>query len=332
MPTPSDTHGAPHGDPPRLRVLQVARVPTQSSGDPDWLIESLWAYQAVGVLGGSPKSCKTFLALEMALAVATGSPCLGQFRVTTPGPVLVFAAEDAPLKVRARLDGLAQARGVDFNTLPVFLILSEQLRLDLPRDQTRLVDAIQTHRPRLLVLDPFVRLHRLQENSAQEISALLADLRALQRRFQLAVLLVHHVRKTNGLASGQDLRGSGDLWAWGDSFLYLQRYHEQLRLTVEHRAARAPDPFTLSLHDDDPVHLQVDDDAPPPASPRGTAPGRDALAQQVVSALRDHDAPLTQEQLRARLKVRNQSLTAVLRQLCQAGSVVRTPHGWRLSA
>jgi len=331
MPTPSDTQDAPHDHSPPLRVLQVARVPTQSSGDPDWLIESLWAYQAVGVLGGSPKSCKTFLALEMALAVATGSPCLGQFRVTTPGPVLVFAAEDDPLKVRARLHGLARARGVDFDALPVFLILSEQLRLDLPRDQARLVDAIQTHRPRLLVLDPFVRLHRLQENSAQEISALLADLRALQRRFQLAVILVHHVRKTNGLASGQDLRGSGDLWAWGDSFLYLQRYHEQLRLTVEHRAARAPDPFTLCLHDDDPVHLQVDDDAPPPATRPNTAPRHDTLAQQVLSALRDHAASLTQEQLRARLKVRNQSLTAVLRQLGEAGSVVRTPHGWRLA-
>lgn len=325
MPTPPDPAPA---EPAPLRVLQVARVPTQTSGQPDWLIEPLWAYQAVGVLGGSPKSCKTFLALEMALAVATGTPCLGQFRVTTPGPVLVFAAEDDPLKIRARLDGLARARRVDFNALPVFLILTEQLRLDLPRDQARLIDAIQTHRPRLLVLDPFVRLHRLQENSAQEISALLADLRALQRRFQLAVLLVHHVRKTNGLASGQDLRGSGDLWAWGDSFLYLQRYHQQLRLTVEHRAARAPDPVTLCLHDHDPVHLQIDDHPPPP----GTPPERDTLAQQVVSALRDHRAPLTQEQLRAQLKVRNQSLTAVLRQLCQAGSVGRTPQGWRLSS
>lgn len=314
-----------------LRVLQVADVPTQITGQPDWLVEQLWAHQAVGVLGGSPKSCKTFLALDIALAVATGTPCLGQFPVTTPGPVLLFAAEDDPLQIRARLDGLARARRVDFNTLPVFLILTEQLRLDLRPDRARLIDAIQTHRPRLLILDPFVRLHRLQENSAQEISALLADLRALQRRFQLAVLLVHHVRKTNGLASGQDLRGSGDLWAWGDSFLYLQRYHEQLRLTVEHRAARAPDPFILCLHDSDPVHLQIDHH-PPPVTPPGTAPAHDSLARQVVSALRDHGAPLTQEQLRARLKVRNQSLTAVLRQLRQAGSVVRTTQGWRLSA
>ncbi len=321
-----------HGDPHPLRVLQVARVPTQTRGQPDWLIEPLWAHQAVGVLGGAPKSCKAFLALEMALAVASGAPCLGQFRVTTPGPVLLFAAEDDPLKIRARFHGLAQALGLDFDALPVFLILSEQLRLDLPSDQDRLIDAIHTHRPRLLVLDPFIRLHRLQENSAQEISALLADLRALQRRFQLAVLLVHHVRKTNGLASGQDLRGSGDLWAWGDSFLYLQRYHGQLRLTVEHRAARAPNPFSLSLHDHDPVHLQLDHDPPPPATRPRTAPRYDILAQSVVCALRNHGAPLTQEQLRDHLKVRNQSLTVVLRQLCQAGSVVRTPHGWRLSA
>ena len=217
MPTPADPT---HPQAP-LNVLQVAHLPTRANDQPDWLIDPLWAYQAVGVLGGSPKSCKTFLALEMTLAVATGTPCLGHFPVTTPGPVLVFAAEDHPLQIRARLHGLARARNVDFNALPIFLILADQLRLDVPRDQDRLINAIHTHQPRLLVLDPFVRLHRLQENSAQEISALLADLRALQRRFHLAVLLVHHVRKTNGTASGQDLRGSGDLWAWGYVKLYI---------------------------------------------------------------------------------------------------------------
>lgn len=326
MPTPPDP-----ADPPQpLHVLQVAHVPTRASGHPDWLIDPLWAYQAVGVLGGSPKSCKTFLALEMALAVATGTPCLGRFPVATPGPVLVFAAEDDPLQVRARLHGLATARRVDFNHLPVFLILADQLRLDLPRDQDRLVDAIHTHQPRLLVLDPFVRLHRLQENSAQEISALLADLRALQRRFHLAVLLVHHVRKTNGTASGQDLRGSGDLWAWGDSFLYLQRLNDQIRLSVEHRAARAPDPIALSLHDHDPVHLRIDDDALPHKAPR-TTPRQDTLPQQVVNALTHHHAPLTQEQLRNQLKVRNQSLTLVLKKLRQQGALARTPHGWTVA-
>ena len=42
---------------------------------PRWLIEGLWADEAVGIVGGEPKSFKSFLVLDMAVAVASGSPC-----------------------------------------------------------------------------------------------------------------------------------------------------------------------------------------------------------------------------------------------------------------
>lgn len=317
---PSPAHPRPADQRP-LRVLQVADVPPEDPGQPPWLVQHLWTHQAVGVLGGAPKSCKTFMALEIALAVASGAPCLGRFRVADPGPVLVFAAEDAPVHIRSRLQGLAQARHVDFQTLPVFLIVAEQLRLDRHHDLARLAQAVDLHRPRLLILDPLVRLHRLQENSAQEISALLADLRALQRRFGVAILLVHHTRKTNGPASGQDLRGSGDLHAWADSSLYLHGLHHQLRLTGEHRTARAPEPIALALTGD-PPRLQID---PAPAPPQPTD-----LDQQILHALHRHPTPLTQAQLRDLLKVRNQSLTLALRQLHAAGLIVHDHNGWTL--
>jgi len=319
MPNRGDPDAGDHRPLPVVRVAEVPPEPPQQSA---WLIENLWGHEAVGVLGGQPKTAKTFLALEMALAVASGSLCLGRFPVPDPGPVLFFAAEDAPAQIRTRLDSLAQARDVDFSSLPVFLILTEQLRLDLPSDHTRLTQAVDTLRPRLLILDPFVRIHRQDENSARDISPLLADLRALQRRFQLAILVVHHTRKTNGQASGQDLRGSGDLYAWGDSYLYLRRSHDQLQLTVEHRAARAPEPVALTLTDD-PPHLEID--AAPPQTQHTT------LQQQVLETLHHHPTPLTQSQLRGLLKVRNQSLTATLRQLCTEHQISRTHHGWSLT-
>ena len=41
-----------------------------------WLIEDLWAEEAVGIVGGEPKCCKSFLALDIAVSVASGTPCL----------------------------------------------------------------------------------------------------------------------------------------------------------------------------------------------------------------------------------------------------------------
>jgi len=306
-----------------LRVLQIADLPPEPLDRPAWLIEELWADEAVGLIGGAPKCCKTYLALEMALAVASGRPCLGRFQVPVPGPVLLFAAEDSPLQVRARLLGLAQARGVDFQSLPVFLILAHQLRLDLSQDKDRLARAIEKHQPRLLILDPFVRLHRLDENSAMEVSALLADLRALQRRFHLAVLLVHHTRKANGeSSSGQALRGSSDLHAWGDSNLYLGRSQDKLRLAVEHRAAKAPQPFILTLAGDGTPHLAIDSTGPDPEPP--------GLEAKVLALLGRAPGPMTQPQLRCALKVRNQSLTAVLQELLVGNKISRYNGGWAL--
>jgi len=89
-------------------------------------------------------------------------------------------------------------------------------------------------RPKLLVLDPFVRLHRIDENLSGEVAPLLAYLRELQRRFHVAV--VHHARKGGAkLRAGQALRGSSEFHAWGDSNLYLRRHGDQHTLGRELR-------------------------------------------------------------------------------------------------
>ena len=79
-----------------------------------WLIDGLWGRQAVGIVGGEPKCGKSFLALDLAVAVAAAVPCLRNFAAEQPGPVLLFAAEDAGHIVRTRLQGIARAAGAAF--------------------------------------------------------------------------------------------------------------------------------------------------------------------------------------------------------------------------
>ena len=76
-----------------------------------------------------------------------------------------------------------------------------------------------------MLLDPLGRLHGIDENSAIEVAGLLAYFRTLQRRLDLSVVLVHHTRKNaaGGAASGQRLRASSDIHAFGDSNLYLRQ-------------------------------------------------------------------------------------------------------------
>jgi AAA domain len=93
---------------------------------------------------------------------------------------------------------------VNLDRLPLGLITVDGLRLDLQPHRERLSATLAKIRPRLLVLDPLVRLHRGDENSSAEISELLGFLRSMQREHQVAIVLVHHVRKS---AAGQPGRG-----------------------------------------------------------------------------------------------------------------------------
>ena len=295
-----------------------------------WLIEDLWAAEAVGIVGGEPKCGKSFLALDVAVAVASGAPCLRRFRPARTGRVLLFAAEDALHVVRARLVGIAQAAGVAFETLDIQVITAPSVRLDLPEDQHRLRETVALLRPTLLVLDPFVRLHRIDENAAAEVAPVLAYLRELERHFHTAVLLVHHARKGAGHArAGQALRGSSELHAWGDSNLYLRRRGDTLCLAIEHRAAPSRDGLVVELRaqgDALALHL-VDGGLSPDRVLTRPAP---ALDERIEHALAEAATPLTRRALRRRCRIRASTLGPVLARLLEDGRVSRSPAGYSL--
>ena len=147
---------------------------------------TLWARDAVGIIGGEPKCGTSFLALDLAVSVAAAVPCLRHFPAAQAGPVVLFAAEDASHIVRRRLEGIARAAATPFERLDIAVIDVPVLRLDHRADRQRLHDTVEHIRPRLLVLDPLVRLHGVDENAVAEIAPILAFLRDLQRRFNTA--------------------------------------------------------------------------------------------------------------------------------------------------
>ena len=303
---------------PTLPVHALQRASTTTS----WLVQQLWGAAAVGVIGGAPKACKSWLGLDLAVSVASGTACLGHFPVEATGPAVVYLAEDALHAVRDRIDQLCRHRGLALDRLDVHVVTAPSLRLDLETDRHALEQTLTDLQPRLLLLDPLVRLHRLDENSAADISGLLGFLRELNRRHDVAVVLVHHMAKRARHDPGQALRGSSDLHAWTDSACYLVLRNEHIRLTVQHRAAPAPEPMRLQLAGGHghPCRLELDglDAEPPP------------LAEAIRDELRHAAEPCSRATLRQRLRVNNARLGEALCALEQRGLVARTAAGWTL--
>ena len=306
-----------------LPVVRVAEIASEENAQ-RWLVEGLWGSSSVGVIGGAPKCAKTWLGLDMAVSVATGTACLGKYAVPEPGPVLVYLAEDALPIVRERVQGMTRHRGLDLAGVEIHVITAPVLRLDRDRDRTRLWETAKRLRPRLLLLDPLVRLHGVDENNAGEVAELLAYFRSLQRQLDLSVLLVHHTRKNaaGGVAAGQGLRGSGDIHAFGDSNLYLRRTKEHLVLSSEHRAAAASAPVYLELitTNAETTHLEVIAELEDGK--------RRSLEEQVLDLLAQGTV-FTRAKLRDSLGVKNERLGEALESLERADRLCRTPAGWQ---
>jgi hypothetical protein len=293
-----------------------------------WLITGLWSEEAVGIVGGEPKCCKSFLALDMAVSVAACTPCLRRFPVTHAGRVLLYAAEDALHVVRRRLEGICAAAAVPLPDLDVQVITAPTVRLDLEADRASLDETVTKLRPRLLVLDPFVRLHRIDENASGEVAPLLAYLRELQRRHGVAVAVVHHAKKGGGhIRAGQALRGSSEFHAWGDSNLYLRRHGDDLTLTVEHRAAPSVPAVALELAQrGEALALEVVE--------RGGSAEQapTSVDERITTALTKAGGPMPLPDLRAACRVRNATLCARLAALAADGRVTRSADGHCLAA
>lgn len=335
--------------PPLLGCAPVGSIQPRASTR-QWLIEGLWVREGAGLIGGPPKAGKSWLVLDLALSVASGTQALGRFAVGEKGPVLLFPAEDGASAVRARVDALARTRGVEVTPeLPLHVITADALKLDDEAHRASLEALIVQVKPKLLVLDPLVRLHSGSENSAEHVAELLGYLRRVQRRFAVAIIVTHHVSKKSSNHPGDALRGSSDLHAWGDSNLYLQRIKDgresRVRLSIEHRFAPSPEPFRLKLHADDlgAAYLEVipeaelddasDEPGPSPATPRLVAVRRRdlPLTERVLELLQRTAAPLSQRAIRDVLHVRNVDLTTALRDLAASGAVENLGRmgGWR---
>ena len=193
----------------------------------------------------------------------------------------------------------------------------------------QLKETIEKLKPKLLILDPFVRLHSVDENASGEVAKLLQHLRYLQRTYQLAVALVHHAKKGASFKRpGQALRGSSEFHAWVDSGLYLTRFagSSDIRLTVEHRAEQSCDPLPLRLvSDGDDAHLQIARTAAPPQEPTLSSP-----EQQLLQLFAASPQPMRMRTLRQRAGLRHETVSHAVAALADRGVIEITDLGYRL--
>jgi len=97
---------------PKPNIIWLSEVVKQPMPRPKWLVKDIWSRGGCGFIAGAPKSYKSWMALDMAVTVATGGYFMNQtaYKVARPEPVLYLQEEDNLLLVMDRLANVAESK------------------------------------------------------------------------------------------------------------------------------------------------------------------------------------------------------------------------------
>jgi hypothetical protein len=216
-------------------------------GPVDWLIEELLVEQALGVIQGHYKAGKSWLGLELAVAIVTGRDALGRFAVPHPGAVIMVLEESPERETHRRLDQLRRAHSLSPEAVTDLHLASNQgVRLDPGSEwRERLVAAAKEIKPRAVICDPLVRLKggEIDENVQREIVQVLDFISELRREAGCAVIFSHHV----GHKDRGRMRGSSDLEAFWSSKIVIEGEKNPRKLSALHRDAAPTEEYGWDL-------------------------------------------------------------------------------------
>jgi hypothetical protein len=213
------------------QVSETVLEPTRT------IIEDL-LIEGVTLLAAKQKIGKSWLILNLALAISRGLPALGKLP-TEQGEVLYVSLEDNEAAMQERLE---QLLGKD--EAPETLFITHEWPL-LNCDGIHLLEAFLDEHPntRLVVFDTLARVRPPMKSSANayyEDYHTIAPLKAVADRYKLAIVLVHHFRKAEGADPYDAVSGSSGLTAAADATMLLkrERQHMTASLALTGRAIR----------------------------------------------------------------------------------------------
>lgn len=174
----------------------------------EWLFGDILARKFVSVLVAPPGVGKSILTIEVAVAVAT-KRVLGPFKAHERANVWLFNNEDPREELDRRISAVLIANdiGADEINGRMFVDCGEERHLMVAKyDQNgnvmrmpvvdKMIEHIKRNDIGLLIVDPFIETHGVNENNNNDINIVARLYREIAQKTGCAVWLVHHTRKT----------------------------------------------------------------------------------------------------------------------------------------
>ena len=297
--------------------FNAGKLMTMNLPEPKWAVPNILP-EGLNILAGKPKMGKSVISLNIALAIATGGKALGKIDVEK-GAVLYLALEDTARRLQSRLKAMLADRPAPENLY---------FEIAWPRiDQggiTKLSERIQgIPNLRLLIIDTLKRIKPLEngrnKNPYDVDYENVSVVKALADEFNLCVLVIHHLRKTQSEDIMDDFSGTFGLTGAADGLLALKRKTGQSDAELyligrdvdaaEYALKYYPDIWTWELLGD------------------AQEVKKTRNLQATYNAIRQSEKPLSPKEITEISGVKYRTVTANLRSLMRDGSIQKTTYG-----
>jgi hypothetical protein len=194
----------------RLNLAQIDNLP-----DPEWLVEGLVIDNSLGFIYGAPGTGKSFIALGMALSIASHQPEWWSRKVIKPGPVLYISSEGVG-DIKFRIRAWKTHFGVDCEP-ERFNLIRQSINFMDAEDVGKLMSSIDEfvqevgEIPSLVVVDTVSRvLPGADENLQKDMTLFIKACDHVRERYGCTVLGVHHTSRAGNLRGSTVFDGAGD--------------------------------------------------------------------------------------------------------------------------
>lgn len=217
-----------------LRDAFAPRPPMQ------WLVDNIISVGSLSIWYGSPGVLKSMLLTDMAVCVASGARWLGSPNSPTSGiattacPVMWLDFDNGERRTHERFAALARARKLD-DAAPITYYSMPRPRLAAGDTESirTLTARIVDRNAGLVIIDNLGKVAGDADENSADMQAPMDGLRYIAE-CGAAVVVIHHQRKSNGLANiraGETLRGHGSIEAALDLAMLVTRDEETITVT-----------------------------------------------------------------------------------------------------
>lgn len=193
--------------------------------DVEWLIEGVLPKSGILLLTGDAGVGKSWLMMEMAIALDEDRDWLGYFK-TKRARTLVIDQENSRSLLKERLNLLLGTKTQDSGVL---FLPDEWILLD-NQEQYRALDEMMTRKkPQVVFMDSLVRFHAGNENDSGDMAFINGLLKRLVRKHECALVVCHHNRKSGSSSESVSFRGSSEIKAAVDNYFDVSKKSQTVK-------------------------------------------------------------------------------------------------------